>query len=270
MNTQNLEQKLISFVTKLAGWLAPLPTAWTVYAHGSGILDWPWFVAAGAALALEALGMATTSIALDFWNYNQSKRKADPKAPLTYTVILVTVYFLAAILLAVVIDVKPEISPVAPALFPVLSMTGVATLALRSGHVRRLEEIENDRAEQRQRRQEARHRRDIEAAELRRIESEARLKEIEASQRAAELAAEKDRRESEERQRLADLSHTLDNLGQTTKGVLAVLTDNPGATHSEIAQALGVTKQTASYHVGRLGDLGLIDRSNGNVRVVAK
>jgi len=89
--------------------------------------------------------LATT---LEQYSYNRSKRKSDQAAPLWIPLILVVLYFIAAELLTVALDIAPGlVAPLAPAVFPVLSIAAFAVLAVRADHQQRLTEIEQGKAD---------------------------------------------------------------------------------------------------------------------------
>lgn len=145
MNSAHLEHAAVEAVSRIAPWLAPLPTAYAAYSAGQ-TLGWPQWVAVGAALAVETLGLATTATALTLRDYNRSKRKIDPPAPVALALTLVIVYYITA--LALVLLYEPPIAGwgrFVPVLFPFLSLAGVGVLALRADHRRRMAEIEADK-----------------------------------------------------------------------------------------------------------------------------
>jgi len=143
-----LDGALVQIVAQIAPWLAPLPTAWLVFDRTQRHLGWPWWVALIAGLTLEALGVAILATTLEQYSYNRSKRKSDPIAPLWIPLLLVGLYFIAAELLTVALDIAPGlVAPLAPAVFPVLSVAAFAILAVRADHQQRLTEIEQGKAD---------------------------------------------------------------------------------------------------------------------------
>jgi len=143
-----LDGALVQIVAQVAPWLAPLPTAWLVYDRTQQHLGWPWWVALLAGLTLEALGVAILATTLEQYSYNRGKRKSDPKAPLWIPLLLVGLYFVAAELLTVALDIAPGwVAPLAPAVFPVLSVAAFAVLGVRADHQQRLTEIEQGKAD---------------------------------------------------------------------------------------------------------------------------
>ena len=147
MNLNGYIAHLVNLVANVAPWLAPLPTAWLVYDRTVLHLDWPAWVGIIAAATLEALGVAIMATALDLYRYQRGKRKSDPDAPLWMAAALIGLYFLAALLLVLVLDLVPAIATWSQAVFPVLSLASMALLALRMDHSFRLEEIATAKAE---------------------------------------------------------------------------------------------------------------------------
>jgi len=144
----------VDFVSSLAPWLAPLPTAWLVYDRTQHHLNWPQWVAAIAGITLELLGIGILATALEQYGYNRGKRKSDPPAPMGINYLLIAAYFIAAELLTVALDVAPGwFAPLAVAVFPVLSLVSMAVLALRANHKRRLTDIDQGKAEARAKRE---------------------------------------------------------------------------------------------------------------------
>jgi len=149
------EASAVELVARIAPWFAPLPTAWLVYERTMRHLSWPQWVAIAAGVTLELLGVAILATALRLYEYNRTKRKNDPAAPLWIALLLVALYLITAELLTVVLDTVPQAAVLAPALFPVLSVAAFGLLALRSDHYRRLEAIDQDKAEARAKREQA-------------------------------------------------------------------------------------------------------------------
>ena len=150
----------VNVVANIAPWLAPLPTAWLVYDRTMTHLHWPQWVAIAAGVTLELLGVAILATTLDLYDYNGSKRKSDPPAPLWLGVVLSVLYLVTAILLTVVLDIEPAVSLVAPALFPVLSGAAFALLAIRADHERRLATIVAEKADAKAKREQRKRERE--------------------------------------------------------------------------------------------------------------
>ncbi len=148
-----VETNLTDGIAAVGPWITPIPSAALVanatvqHLHWSSALSW---VTAGI---IESLGLTTVSTALTLWEYNASRRKTDPSAPFSLSASLVGVYLVSTIGLTVLLDIQPELSRYAPALFPLLALVGAVNLALRAGHRRRLSMLAQERAEKRAERQ---------------------------------------------------------------------------------------------------------------------
>jgi hypothetical protein len=142
--------RLIACVAAVASFLALAPTAWLVAKRTMQHLDWPQWIAIAAAVAVELLGLAIAVTVLVNWSYNRSKRKTDPAAPIVLPAILVAVYFVAAELLTVVLDVATGPVTVAKgsqAIFPILGLAGMFCLATRYDQAQRVAEAKAAKAE---------------------------------------------------------------------------------------------------------------------------
>ena len=144
---KQFESSLTNIVAGVAPWIAPLPTAYLVGRATITHLAWPGWVGVISALIIESLGLASTSTALLLYEYNQEKRKSDPAAPFWLAAILVGIYFAVATGLTVLLDIWPTLAGYAPAIFPLLSLTGVTCLALRGDHRRRITAIQSAKME---------------------------------------------------------------------------------------------------------------------------
>lgn len=152
----NAETVAIRAVSKAAPWLAPLPTAWIVAAQSHALLGFPWPVAAVAGLTLECAGLAILVTTLELWSWNRAKRKAEPAAPVAVGLVLVGAYTGAALLLTVLMGQPRTVADWAPAVFPLLSLAAMATLALREDQAARAEAARLERDRQREERRAAR------------------------------------------------------------------------------------------------------------------
>jgi hypothetical protein len=146
---ERLEGNVTDVVARFSPWLSPLPTAYLTGRATILHLNWPMPLGVAAGLVVEFLGLSAINSALELYNYNRNKRKSDPRAPMWIAVILIVVYFGAVTVLTVLLDTVPEWSPLAPLVFPLLSMAGMSVLALRADHRRRLDKIASDRSERR-------------------------------------------------------------------------------------------------------------------------
>jgi hypothetical protein len=123
-------------------------------ADASPHLHWPLPIAVVAALVIEGFGFTAISTALTLREYNVTRRKSDPAAPTALPMILVGVYFAAAVGLTVLMDIVPGLARFAPAVFPVFSLAGMTIAALRVSHKQRLADIAADKEARKAERQE--------------------------------------------------------------------------------------------------------------------
>jgi hypothetical protein len=117
-------------VAKLSPWLAPLPSGFFVARASMKHLDLPLPVAITLGVIIELLGIASVHTWLWLSDWNANKRKSDPNAPTTYAAFLSMIYMITTIGLTVVLEVQPELSTFAPALFPLLAIVGAINLAM--------------------------------------------------------------------------------------------------------------------------------------------
>jgi len=138
---EQAESAALAAAVRLGPWLGPIPTGYLIYNRTQAHLRWPWWVAAVAGLTLELLGVSAALVTLRFWAYNgeRLKRKEQP-APTWIPAILTGVYFIAAVMLTVALDIftiprrQWQAANFAPVAFPLLSLASVLLLALRAAH----------------------------------------------------------------------------------------------------------------------------------------
>jgi hypothetical protein len=135
------EQNLTGLIARTAPWLSPIPTAYLVgistYIH----LHWFWGVSVIAGLVIEALGLSAMNTALELRQHNRNLKEDHRQkyhAPATLPWLIVVIYFISVIALTVVLDTRTDLAVYAPVIFPVLSLSGVALIALRQDHDSRI------------------------------------------------------------------------------------------------------------------------------------
>lgn len=148
------ERNAVKIVAKTAPWLAPVPSAYFVARSAITNLDVHIVVAIVMAAIIETLGLATVHTTLWAYDWNLSKRKSDPEAPTWVPIILVAVYLVATLGLVVVLEVWPQASTYAPAIFPLLAVVGTVNLAFISRQELREAEVARGKAEARRKRAE--------------------------------------------------------------------------------------------------------------------
>ena len=244
-----LEHSAADLVARLAPWLAPLPTAYLVGRATIDNLNWPVWVAIVAAAVIESLGLASTSTALALWDWNRSKRKTDPSAPVGLAFGLVGVYFLVATGLTVLLDVIPQAADVAPAIFPALSLTGVTILALRADHARRKMDVHGR----------AKARKDA-RAKVQRAKATTAVLNVEPSTVGAKV-------------RVGRATGKANGQGRLSKAaVLDVLLDyldgQPGASLAQAGRAIARSKSTVANYTGELIDTGRLVKNGQGWEVI--
>jgi hypothetical protein len=142
-------QSLADLIAAASPYLATVPTAWLVGVSTMRFLGWPIPVAALTGLAVELLGIAVTVTALELRQHNQDKRKMDPKAPTRIAFALVGAYLGSVVTLTVMLDTLPQARKLAPLAFPLLSLSGMVCIGLRTDHARRVQAIKMAREERR-------------------------------------------------------------------------------------------------------------------------
>jgi len=153
--SQTFERVVIDNLSAFTPWLAPLIPASMAYRNMITRLDFSPLVSLFAAAAVEFLGLTTISTTLEFWKYNQDKRKSDNSAP--FVVALLTGVFYVVIILTVnamlELNQSLEVKVAAKAMLSLLSVVAAVIIALRSQHRRRLKEIADEKAQRRAERQ---------------------------------------------------------------------------------------------------------------------
>jgi DNA-binding transcriptional ArsR family regulator len=243
------EQAITDVAAKVGPILAPLPTS---YAIGRSVivnLHWPEWLGYVSGAVIELLGLATVNTALTLRNYNAGKRKSDPSAPVGLAMALTGVYLGTAVVLAVLLDVMPQLARWTPAVFPFLSISGSTVLALRNDQRQRVVAIEEEAEKRRKRRAERRKER----------------KRAEMDEEAQRKLAEADRKLEEARRKAAEAQ--LASLGSETETLQYYQEHNP-ETQAEAAETLGVSERTIRNHLRKLEEAGAIQRNGQGVEVL--
>lgn len=142
------ERFLIDLAVMIAPWAADVPVAY-LSAYGIiNVLKWHPVIGYASAVAIEALGLACTSVALEFRDYNATKRKADPSAPAWAAWLFVALYFVSSLVLSL-LNVLTGLAVYAILVWPIISAVGTMVHAMRQDHMRRLATIHEDKEQQR-------------------------------------------------------------------------------------------------------------------------
>lgn len=190
---------MISRIAQVAPWLAPVPSAWAVFAAVyAEPLEWPWPVAVITGLAVEVCGLAAMHTALEQVAWNERKLESDEPADTRSGKVLVALYFVAVY---AVLSWLEGFSVVL--VFPLLSLAGTLNLALiaqQQGRERRAAEA-LQKAEEKQ-------------AESNRKSAETRARNREAKLRIqAEIEQQAHEAERQQHEREAQAAQALRNFG---------------------------------------------------------
>jgi hypothetical protein len=243
-----VEKNLVKLVAKVAPWLAPFPSAYFVARSGMVHLALPLPVAVIVAAIIETSGLSTVHSALWLADWNASKRKTDPQAPVVVAIALGAVYLVATLGLVVFLEVWPGLATYAPALFPALAVVGGVNLALISQQERRESAVKAEKAERQA---------------LRRARRQADRQPTSATtSNLTPKAAGFDDPTAKARQAQSSNRHArLDAL-------LTYYLDNPSAGPTEASRAIGVSRQTIYNYLEELQAAGRVARNDGIVEVL--
>lgn len=154
--TQQLETSLADNIASTTPWLAPVIPAWLAYHNMTVVMNFPFVVAFIGATVVECLGLATITTAVQFWDWNDKKRISDQAAPIKISIATASFYLLVVLTVNVLLDGAPLLHRLAKLLLSVLGVVGAVTVAIRSQHRRRVDEIEAQKREKRRERQDKR------------------------------------------------------------------------------------------------------------------
>ena len=239
----NLEAKFFNLV-RYVGILAPLPTAYLIGVKVQEHLKWPAPIAVTTAIIVEGIGFGAVYLFILFREYNQTKRKTDPAAPVTYALALVVAYVVAVLVLTIVLDVFSQAATYAPAIFPFLSLIGMAITALRNDHEARLRAVEEDKAEKKEARLQA--------------------KKQETLPQPVPVALPLSPQPEQLPQKTSAVAPSL--TGNRAE-ILRLLTGNHALSQETVAAQLGITRQAVGKHIKFLKENGHLQ--NGQVQHAA-
>jgi hypothetical protein len=248
----NFENNVIDLVAKIAPWLAPIPTAYLVGKATVVHLEWPPAIGFLAGVVIESLGLVSCATALDLYQFNQNRRKNDPPAPFGLAVIMILIYFLVAVFLTIVLDIQPDWSLVAPAIFPLLSLVGVTEIALRKNYQDRIQKIANEKADRKAERQmsSSNRRQDLQGS------GQASLSDNLSNNGQFDMNLNR-----LQAGRKAKLDSRLDRLMDTFRV-------NPSLRISDAARLLNVSRQTIYSYLEQLENAGKIRRTDRGIEVI--
>ncbi len=251
----NLEKNTVRIVAKLSPWLAPFPSAFFVARSSMIHLTVPLPVAVIMAAIVESLGVTTVHSALWFWDWNQTKRKTDPTAPVALALAALAVYFVTTLFLVVFLEVWPSLSVYAPALFPVVAMVGAANIASIAHQERREAAVRMERAEAKAERDRKRSQTATSRSSERPSEPVivGQIRDSDRSVADSLTAANSARRSGKE---------------QALTALLTFYSANPGASYRLAAEAVNRSKPWVVAAVAELEAAGKVRRNGRGVEVV--
>ena len=95
------ERPVNPIAARLGPWLSPIAPTYFIARATQTHLAAPGWIAITIAIAIEATGITATHNTLRAYSHNRSKRKTDPSAPLTLTLLLAGVYLVTGITLTI-------------------------------------------------------------------------------------------------------------------------------------------------------------------------
>lgn len=144
-----LEETLVDVLAAFVPWLAPAIPAYLAWRNMTGVLGFDPLLAGVGAVVVEFLGLATVSTTITLWDYNDTKRAGEQRAPLWVAGLTALGYIGIVLTVNVLLDDAPTLHLLAQALLSLLSVIGAVTLAVRAQHARRLTAIEAGREAER-------------------------------------------------------------------------------------------------------------------------
>lgn len=232
----SIEHVLVHTAIKITPWLADLPVAYLTYRNFSQVLNFPGWIALGAGIAVEGLGLACGATAMKLRRYNQTKRQKDPPAPALLAWGTVVAYFASSLVMSL-LGTFTGLSLYAILTFPVMGILGTLVHVMEQDHRSRLNAIEQDRERERNERRE------------RKLERE-------------RMQAEQERSERE-----PERTQTVRELSETEHRLVQFYRDNPGASYSTAAQACERSKTWVANSVNRLLRAGTLRKNGHGVQV---
>jgi hypothetical protein len=163
----DLESSAIDLVSATTPWLAPVIPASQTYLHAINSLRYSESIAFVAALAVEFLGLAAVSTAVEFWNYNdtlkarkearvhllkgEDKKRARERrvvgAPFQLAAASGVFYIAIILTVNILLDWgKPFPQVAANVLLSLLAVPAAVIIAIRSQHRRKLTETRRARS----------------------------------------------------------------------------------------------------------------------------
>lgn len=159
---EDWERLPLAIITMAGPWLTPLVPAYFVAVSIQNYLSAPLWVALISGAVLEVVGLAGIANATRAYMWNRTKRKSDEAAPLILSISAVSIYFVTALLLTVILEFRADLVPIAPGMFIVLSISSGLILVLSTMQRFREAEVKAEK----ERRKSGRQKRKTTAAQL--------------------------------------------------------------------------------------------------------
>lgn len=252
VSVQQLSSELINFITKVAPWLAPIPSAALVYRASQQHFQFSPLISIILALVIETLGLTSINNALSLWDFNQSRRKNDKPAPLFIAVMMIVFYLISTIGLTYFLEVYSGLSKIGVIFLPFLGIMGGINIALHSDLERRRQNILLEKVERKVKRLEycqtgrKSDNREYVKYDDRNLSNNA-IFNIDSDKLQAGRQAKLDIR----------LNRMLD-----------IFKDDPMLSITEAAQIVGVSRQTIYSYLENLTELGKIRKNGHGVEIL--
>lgn len=152
-----MEAIVLSVVSRGASWAAAIPNAMMVARATGEIFELSPMLSGITAISLELVGQGLSALWLRDVEWNRQKRKSDPKANVSFSLGLMSVYFMldVGIVAALVIPryvAMEDFRQLVALFYPVCSILSTIGLNLRAAQFKRESNIERERMEAKERR----------------------------------------------------------------------------------------------------------------------
>lgn len=233
LSLDEVEHFLVALAAKVAPWAADLPVAYLAARNIIDVLQWHPAIGWVAACAVEALGLACTATALEFADYNATRRKTDPPAPASMAWAMVGVYFGASLVLSLLATFT-GLELFAILVWPVISSVGTMVHAMRQDHTRRLAANEQVKAQARE-----------------------------------ERARKREERRAERSQAVQNTVQNSRELSEQEQTLVQYIAEHPGHSYRTISAVIGHSPSWISTTVQRLEREGIMHRNGNGLEIVA-
>jgi hypothetical protein len=150
---EDWERLPLAIVTMMGPWLTPLVPAYFVAVAINRHLQAPMWVSVIAGMILELVGIAGIAVTTRSYVWNRIRRKTDEPAQFILSLFAVSIYFVTALGLTVLLELFSDLAKIAPGMFVVMAVSSGLILVLSGMQNRREKAIESERREKRERRE---------------------------------------------------------------------------------------------------------------------